>query len=158
VAFANEGRQHQLAIAWQEEFDGVLQQVGSRAMAPTQGQSSNDYVRECMRVMKRTYLPQNHPLYAVTMRTLPADAINPIWGELKPAVIKEAWNRMNVPKGELREIVQTDHRNGMKIHHFIGQQSFVRSPEYGFRPGRRVTGFRTPLDDRGQSINWNRVP
>jgi hypothetical protein len=140
VATTNERTQHETAIAWQEEFDSVLQQVGSRAMPPVQGQSSNNYVRECFRTMKKTFLPSTHPLSKVNMRGLPADALNPIWGELKPAVIKEAWNPMNVPPGELREIVKTDHRNGMKVHHFIGQESFVKQM---MRPGRRVISFST---------------
>jgi hypothetical protein len=48
-------------------------------------------------------------------------------------------NPLTVPKGEIREVVKTD-ANGLKVRHFIGQESFVK--QMG-RPGRRVVSFRT---------------
>jgi hypothetical protein len=129
-----------LARQWQEEFDNTLQEIGSRAMQPTLGQSCNEYVRESFRMIKRTYLPPAHPLYKINMRSLDASAINPVWGELKKAAREEAYNPVTVPEGEFREIVKTDQRNGMKVHDFVGRDCFVK---FMGRPGRRVVSFRT---------------
>ena len=113
------------AREWQEEFDNVLQNIGSRAMQPTLGQSCSDYVREQMRMIKKTFLPPSHPLYRVNMRGLSADAINPIWSELKQAAPVEARNPITVPEGEFREIVTTNPGNGQKVHEFIGRDNFL---------------------------------
>jgi hypothetical protein len=141
MTMATEQQQFDIARQWQEEFDNTLQDIGSRAMQPTLGQSAANYVRESMRMIKRAYLPPNHPLSKVNMRALDASAINPIWNDLKKAAREEAYNPVTVPEGEFREIVKTNPGNGQKIHTFIGRDCFVK---FMNRPGRRVVSFRTP--------------
>jgi hypothetical protein len=141
----NEQQHFDIARQWQAEFDKTLEDPGARAPAPVLGQKANDYVREQMRVMKKTYLPQNHDVYRVNMRGLPADAIIPTWETmLKPAIQKEAYNPAHVPKGEMREIKRKN-INGQTVSQFIGhlddrgnEVSFIK--QHG-RPGRRVWGF-----------------
>ena len=73
------------------------------------------------------------------MRGLPDDVLSGFEQMLLPACKIEAFNPLTVPKGEIREVVKTD-ANGLKVRHFIGQESFVRGM---MRPGRRVVSFRT---------------
>src|SRR5215471_15565889 len=63
----------------------------------------------------------------------------PAWTGPRPARVESPFNPLTVPKGEIREVVKTD-VNGLKVRHFIGQDSFVK---FMGRPGRRVVSFRT---------------
>ena len=146
------------ARKFQAYYDETLRKVGTRAPAPAMNQSCNDYRRETLRQLKKTFLPEVHPLYGVQYRGLKSDALPIFERQLLAAVQVEANNPAHVPVGELKKIERHDAYGQVKFIDFIGQTSFVKSPEYGFRPGRRVSAFRTPTDDRGQSINWNRVP
>jgi hypothetical protein len=92
-----------------------------------------------MRLLKQTFIPPTHDLYKVQMRALPDDVLAGFEQMLLPACKTEAFNPLTVPKGEIREVVKTD-ANGLKVRHFIGQESFVRAMG---RPGRRVISFRT---------------
>jgi hypothetical protein len=56
------------ARKFQEFYDAQLRRVGMRAPEPTLGQTVNDYRRETLRTLKRTFLPQNHDLYRVNYR------------------------------------------------------------------------------------------
>ena len=76
---------------------------------------------------------------AASLRALPADVLSGFEEMLLPACKTEAFNPLTVPKGEIREVVKTD-ANGLKVRHFIGQDSFVK---FMGRPGRRVVSFRT---------------
>jgi hypothetical protein len=129
-------RQQQSARYYQRLYDDTLAKVGQRAPAPILGQSVNDYRREQLRNMKKQWL-QNHDLYRVNMRGLPDEAVPIFEGQVLEAVPIEAFNPLNVPKGEIREVVQIQ-PNGLKIHNFIGQDHFCRAMG---RPGRRVAGF-----------------
>jgi hypothetical protein len=129
-------RQQQGARYYQRLYDDTLQKVGQRAPAPILGQSVNDYRREQLRNMKKAWL-QNHSLYRVNMRGLPDEIVPQFEAQVLEAVPIEAFNPLNVPKGEIREVVQIQ-PNGQKIHNFVGQDSFVK---FMNRPGRRVVGF-----------------
>jgi hypothetical protein len=149
---ATEQQNFEMARQWQEKFDRTLEELGARADSPVLGQTCNDYIRESFRTMKRTFLPQNHDVYKMNMRGLPADALVPTWESLlKPAIQQEAFNPATVPPGQFREIKRTD-ANGQKVHVFIGQDSFVK--QLG-RPGRRVASFRTDygyVDATGRAL------
>jgi hypothetical protein len=45
---------------FQEYYDNALRDVGMRAPQLVLGQTCNDYRRETLRTLKRTFLPQNH--------------------------------------------------------------------------------------------------
>jgi hypothetical protein len=60
---------------FQAYYDETLRNIGMRAPQPVLGQTCNDYRRETLRTIKRTFLPQNHELYQVQMRRLPADIL-----------------------------------------------------------------------------------
>ena len=124
------------ARKFQAFYDEVLRDIGARAPEPVLGQSVNDYRRETLRTIKRTYLPQNHDLYQVQFRGLKADALDVLEGQLLRTVKVEAVNPNNVPPGEYREIIKRDPRNGYQEHQFIGPRSFVFDMT---RPGRRTT-------------------
>jgi hypothetical protein len=62
------------ARQFQEYYDQTLRRVGTHAPAPVLGQSVNDYRRETLRQLKRTFLPEAHPLHQVQYRSLRSDA------------------------------------------------------------------------------------
>jgi hypothetical protein len=144
---ATEQQHFDVARSYQAHYDEVLRQVGMRAPQPTLGQTVNDYRRETLRMIKRALLPQNHELYRVNYRGLPADALKGFEPQLLQAAVVEANNPMNVPKGELRELPKTNPHNGYKEHHFVGQDSFVRLPGFGtnipFAGGHRDGRYTT---------------
>jgi hypothetical protein len=98
----------------------------------------NDYRRETLRTIKRTFLPQNHPLYQVQMRQLKADALQALEGQVLQAAVVEANNPCHVPAGELRKVEELDDYGKLKTIKWIGPESFVKQM---MRPGRRVTSF-----------------
>jgi hypothetical protein len=149
------------ARQWQEHVQNNLNEVGARVPPPILGQTTNDYIRETCRTLKRTFLPQNHPLYAVQWRDregLRSDALQVLVPQLLDACVKNAHNPRTVPPGEFREIVKTL-PNGYKEHTFVGsvvadgeQDCFVRHPEYGHRAGRTIKSFWAPADSQGRSL------
>src|SRR6516162_10203899 len=126
------------ARKFQEFYDDTLRKVGMRAPQPTLGQTVNDYRRETLRTIKRTFLPQNHPLYAVQMRALKADALQALEPQVLQAAVVEANNPVHVEPGQLRKIEELDEYGKLKTIKWIGQESFVKAMG---RPGRRVTSF-----------------
>jgi hypothetical protein len=126
------------ARKFQAYYDDTLRKVGMRAPQPVLGQTVNDYRRETLRTLKRTFLPQNHELYRIQFRGLPADVLNPFEAQLLSACLVEAYNPQHVPPGELRKIEELDEYGKLKTIKWIGQDSFVK--QMG-RPGRRVKSF-----------------
>jgi hypothetical protein len=127
-----------VARQFQAFYDDTLRKVGMRAPEPVLGQTVNDYRRETLRNLKRTFLPQNHGLYQVQFRQLPADVLQVFEPQLLSAVVVEANNPAHVPPGELRKIERLDEYGKVKTIDWIGQESFVK--QMG-RPGRRVKSF-----------------
>jgi hypothetical protein len=126
------------SLKWQEHFDSTLRKIGMRAPQPTLGQTTIDYVRETLRTVKQTFLPASHPLYAVQMRQLKADAIQALEPQVLQAAVVEANNPCHVPAGELRKVEELDDYGKLKTIKWIGQESFVKAMG---RPGRRVKSF-----------------
>jgi hypothetical protein len=127
---------------FQAYYDETLRRVGARAPQPVLGQPVNDYRRETLRQLKRTFLPQNHDLYQVQYRRLPPDALQVFEPQLLKAVVQEANNPIHVPPGELRKIEEMDEYGKVRSIRWIGQDCFVKQM---MRPGRRVTGFYKPI-------------
>src|SRR5262245_19805806 len=124
---------------FQEYYDATLRQVGMRAPQPVLGTTVNNYRRETLRTIKRTFLPQNHPLYQVQMRELKADALQVFEPQVLQACVVEANNPAHLEPGELKKIEEFDEYGKVKTIRWIGQESFVK--QMG-RPGRRVVKFR----------------
>jgi hypothetical protein len=135
---ASEQEHFDAARKFQAFYDETLRKVGMRAPQPTLGQTVNNYRRETLRTLKRTFLPQVHELYKVNFRGLPPDVLNPFEAQLLSAVVVEANNPIHVPVGELRKIEELDEYGKLKTIRWIGQESFVK--QMG-RPGRRVKSF-----------------
>jgi hypothetical protein len=142
---ASEEEHLNAARRFQEYFDNALRSVGARAPAPVLGTSVNDYRRETLRQFKRTFLPQNHPLYQVQMRQLRADALQALEPQVLQACVVEANNPAHVPPGELRKIEEYDEYGKVRTIKFIGQESFVKAMG---RPGRRAR-IRNPENSPG---------
>jgi hypothetical protein len=115
------------ARKFQAFYDEALRKVGMRAPQPTLGQTVNDYRRETLRNLKRTFLPQNHDLYQVNYRGLPADALNGFEPQLLNACVTEANNPQHVPPGELRKVEELDEYGKLRMVKWIGQESFVKA-------------------------------
>jgi len=128
------------ARKFQEFYDNTLRKIGMRAPQPVLGETVNNYRRETLRTIKKTFLPSNHELYRIQFRGLPSDVLNPFEAQLLSAAVVEANNPIHVPRGELRKIEEMDEYGKVKTIKWIGQESFVRQM---MRPGRRVVSFRT---------------
>jgi hypothetical protein len=128
------------ARRFQEFYDATLRKVGARAPQPVLGETVNHYRRETLRNLKRTFLPQNHPLYEVQYRDLKADALGIFEPQLLNACVIEANNPQHIPAGELRKIEEFDEYGKVKSIKWVGQEHFTRQM---MRPGRRVVSFRT---------------
>src|SRR6516165_1633729 len=126
------------ARKFQAFYDETLRKVGVRAPQPVLGETVNHYRRETLRSLKRTFLPQTHPLYEVQYRELKADALGVLEPQLLEACVVEANNPAHVPPGELRKIEEFDQYGQVKTIRFVGPESFVK--QMG-RPGRRVKSF-----------------
>jgi hypothetical protein len=127
------------ARRFQAFYDETLRKVGMRAPEPVLGQTCNDYRRETLRNLKRTFLPPAHDLYQVQFRQLKADTLGIFEPQLLSACVTEANNPAHVPPGELRKVEEFDEYGKLKTIRWIGQESFVK--QMG-RPGRRVVKFR----------------
>jgi hypothetical protein len=115
------------------------------------GQKVNDYRRKTLRTLKRTFLPQNHELYGVNCRGLPADALGVFEPQFLRACADEAVNPANLAPGEIRPIERKG-PDGQKWIDWIGRESFVKDM---MRPGRRVVSFRTSqgaVDASGRAL------
>jgi hypothetical protein len=125
---------------WQEHYQNAVASIDGRIPAPVFGQSVNEYRTEVLRLLKRTFLPQNHDLYRINYRGLKNDsaALAALEPQLLREVVVQANNPANVPRGELREIKEFDRTGTLMSSRFIGQESFVKAMT---RPGRRVLGF-----------------
>src|SRR5262249_52886509 len=102
------------ARRFQEYYDQTLRKVGMRAPQPILGTTVNDYRRETLRTLKRTFLPRNHDLYQVQYRELKADALQALEPQLLNAVVVEANNPAHVPVGELRKLERLDEYGKVK--------------------------------------------
>src|SRR5262249_14600810 len=120
-----------------------LRQVGMRAPQPIRGQTTNDYRRETLRIIKRTFLPPAHDLYQVNYRGLRADALQALEPQLLQAAVIEANNPAHVPRGELKKLEEMDEYGKVRSIRYIDQESFVK--QMG-RPGRRVVGFYKAIE------------
>jgi hypothetical protein len=118
--------------------------LAAQTPQPTLGQSVNDYRRETLRRLKRTYLPEIHPLHQVQYRSLRSDALAALEPQLLAAVVSEANNPEYVPPGELKKVERLDEYGKVRCVEFVDQE---RSVKQMMRPGRRVLSFTT---DRGR--------
>jgi hypothetical protein len=138
---ASDQQHFSAAREFQSVYDETLRRVGARAPQPVLGETVNHYRREALRTMKRTFLPQNHPLYQVQFRALRDDALPVFEQQLLPAVVVEANNPMHVERGSLKKVEELDEYGKLKMIRFVGQESFVKVMG---RPGRRVLRFMVP--------------
>jgi hypothetical protein len=140
------------ARIYQERYDMALQPWGRRAPEPVLGESIDKYRRKTLIKMKRQ-LPDDHKLRKVQVNQMEPDVLNIFEPQIMTACREEAINPMTVPRGELRLVPSKD-PNGLTINNFIGQESFVKLLDC-YRPGRRVTSFRTDhgyLDGSGRPL------
>jgi hypothetical protein len=143
---SNERANHEACVRFQQFYDSNLcRDVGTRAPAPIEGQSVNEYRADACRTFKKTYLLPDHPLAKVNYRRLVADGHLDVFANFErmliPACREGAYDPRTVPEGQMREIRKRDPlTDTVQEIRFIGQESFVKAMG---RPGRRVVGFRT---------------
>jgi hypothetical protein len=131
------------ARQYQEYFDHTLRRIGMRAPQPILGETVNHYRRETLRQLKRTFLPEVHPLYKVQMRALKADALQALEPQVLQACLQEANNPRTVEPGQFRKIEEFDESGTIRSIRFVGPESFVRSMGV---PGRRAR-IRNPTTE-----------
>jgi hypothetical protein len=140
---------HAAAVRFQEYYSEALRTIGVRVPGPVRDQTVNDYRRETLRNLKRSFLPQNHDLYKVQYRKLPADALAIFEPQLLAACRTEAVNPAHLEPGEIRKIERLDETGRVQYIDWIGQESFVKAMG---RPGRRVVKFRERVDASGRAL------
>ena len=141
---ATQQEHYEASRKFQAYYDEALRNVGVRVPAPLLSGTVNDYRRETLRNLKRTFLPQVHDLYHVQFRRLPADALAIFEPQLLKACVTECNNPAHVPPGELKKVERLDEYGKLKFIDWVGQESFVKAMG---RPGRKVLSFTT---DRGR--------
>jgi hypothetical protein len=99
--------QQRSAATYQARYDAALKLVGMRAPQPVLGQHPDDYRREVLRTVKKTFL-QNHDLSRVNMRSLPADVLPQFEAQVLTAAVTEAYRPDSVPPGEFRRVEKLD--------------------------------------------------
>ena len=152
MAIPKEQEHFSAARQFQAHYDETLQRIGVQAPQPILGQTVNDYRRETLRQLKRTFLPPAHELYQVQYRGLRADALRALEPQLLAAVVVEANNPATVEPGHFRRIPEHDQYGHVTSFKFIGPESFVVGMG---RPGRRVVSFRTDqgfVDATGRAL------
>src|SRR5262245_66268252 len=117
---ANHQQPFDAARRWQEHYQKEVEDFGLNIPPPTLGQTTNNYRREMMRLLKKTFIPPTHDLYKVNMRGLPADVLAGFEEMLLPACKTEAFNTFTVPRGEISEVVNTD-LNSLKLRRHIAK-------------------------------------
>ena len=137
---ATEQEHFNAARQFQEFYDQTLRKIGAKAPQPVLGTSVNDYRRETLRNLKRTFLPAAHELSRPNYRGMPADALAVFEPQLLTAVVAEANNPAHVPPGELKKIERLDDYGKVKCIEFVGQEHFTKQMS---RPGRHVAQFIT---------------
>jgi hypothetical protein len=141
---ATQQEHYEASRKFQAYYDEALRNVGVRVPAPLLSGTVNDYRRETLRNLKRTFLPQVHDLYHIQFRRLPADALAIFEPQLLKACVTECNNPAHVPPGELKKVERLDEYGKLKFIDWVGQESFVKAMG---RPGRKVLSFTT---DRGR--------
>ena len=133
-------------------FDGPLRKIGMRAPQPVLGQDPNNYRREVLRTIKRTFLG-HHELGKINMRGLPDEVLPQFERQVIDAALVEAYNPKNNAPGEtLRKIEELDDYGKVRQIRFVGEECFVKDMT---RPDRRVVSFMTPhghVDASGRAL------
>jgi hypothetical protein len=137
---ASEQEHFDAARKFQAFYDDALRKVGMRAPQPVLGQKVNDYRRETLRTIKRTFLPQTHQFYKMQMRRLPDDVLPGFEPQILQAAVDAANSPVGMAPGELRKIEEMDEYGKVKTIRFVGPDCFVKQM---MRPGRRVASFWT---------------
>jgi hypothetical protein len=150
TALVHSDQDHSIASRkFQEYYENELRDVGGRVPPRTIGQTLGSYRRESCRQFKRTFLPQNHPLYGVQWRGLRNDALDTLEPQLLQACVEEANNPNTVPPGEFRKIEVRNPYGQLQMTKFIGPEHFCKAMG---RPGRRVVKFREVTDWHGRPV------
>ena len=143
AASLDEQEHFNAARRFQEYYDRTLCEIGARAPQPTLGQTVTHYRRETDRQLKRTFLPQNHPLYEVQWRGLRNDSLDALEPQLMRACIQEANNPNTVEPGDFRKVEQRNSYGIVQAIKWIGPECFVKRMG---RPGRRVVAFMRSME------------
>jgi hypothetical protein len=151
-----EQQQFNASREWQAHYENAFRDVGGHVPQPTFGQTANDYRRECCRLFKRTFLPQNHELAKVNYRGLSGDALPVFEQQLLPACVQHATNpqTLGVLPGEYKEVkAHNPYTGSVDAIKFIGHWDAASRSEdcfvkYMGRPGRNAR-IRNPTTDPG---------
>ena len=142
---------HSAAIRFQEYYADALRHVGVRVPPPRLGDSVNDYRRETLRNLKKTFLT-HHDLYKVNCRGLPADALAIFEPQMIAACVNSVNDASHLEPGELRKVERLDELGRVRCIDWVGQQHFTAQM---MRPGRRVVSFKTDhgyVDASGRAL------
>jgi hypothetical protein len=145
LSYDQQMRMQASARTYQTRYDDAFAVWDMRAPGPIVGETPDAY-RTRLAILAKKQLPPDHQYRKMQWKQLDADAFAVMEPQLLREVKQEALNPMTVPLGQFRMVPEID-SNGLKMHRFIGQESFVKAMG---RPGRRVKSFRRLTDFSGR--------
>jgi hypothetical protein len=127
----------------QEGWQKIFEVVGRDAPRPLANEGSTAYERR-MSTLAQKYVRRADDISRVNFDTLPKDALPQFVELLQASMVKNAHSSAGMKPGELRPVYEVDQHSGSKVRKWIGPESFVKDPIYGFQPCRRVTRICAP--------------
>jgi hypothetical protein len=152
LRYEKQARQRAIATSYQQRADSVFAEWGTTAKKCQQGQDPEDYRRDLC-VQAKELLPYSDDKPAPNLPTFRELRRMKLWSldrstfeTVEPMVYRAAElayarNDTCAP-GEMRMVTKVDPVTGHKENLFYGQESFVKEPRYGNRPGRWLCGLR----------------
>jgi hypothetical protein len=127
----------------QESWQKVFEIVGRDAPRPLANERPIAYERR-MSTLAQKYVRRADDISRINFETLPKDALPQFVDLVQQAMVKNAHSSAGMKPGELREVFEVDANTNSKIRKFVGPESFVKNPIYGYQPPRRVVKISTP--------------
>jgi hypothetical protein len=97
-----------------------------------------------MSTLAQRYVRRADDISRINFDTLPKDALPQFVELVQQAVIRNANSAEGMRPGELRPVYEIDQHSGSKIRKWVGPESFVKDPAYGYQPPRRIVRIAAP--------------
>jgi hypothetical protein len=131
----------------QQRIDDAFQVWGRAAPPMRADEGDAQYVRRIAQVArKKNYLSYDEPARRIEFNDIPDEYIGKFTSMLIDGIKRSVRRSDTVPYGTERAVFTRDENSGMAIRSFVRPdgESFVKDPEVGYRPCRRVTRISAP--------------
>jgi hypothetical protein len=97
-----------------------------------------------MSTVAQKYVRRSDALSRIDFNELPRDVVGKFAGLVQEALIRNANSPEGMRPGEFRPVIDVDQNTGAKVKRWIGPESFVKDPLYGYQEPRRVARINAP--------------